>query len=183
MSVNVTAAFIGARPRWQAEEIKKAAEAEKREATEALEKTKATLKDASGRLVREEPALRKSMLKNAPRREAWSALFAIFTIINFVGPYAISRLLEKWRSDRASAKVDAEVGHHARVSGELLRGSRGTQKSRAMRFFAAAIDKLSKEGMPVDVLNQIKGAEVAAAAAERSDRNVNPGRFFKLSRS
>jgi hypothetical protein len=189
ISVNVTGALIGARRRWQAEEIKKAAEAEKREVTEAFEKAKATLKDASGRLVHEESALRKSMLEDASRREAWSALFAIFTIINFAGPYAISRVLGKWRSDHASAKADAEVGHHARVSGELLRGSRGAQKSRAMRLFAASIDKLSKDGMPVHVLNQINGAEVAAAAAERFDRSVNPGkyqarsRFFGLSRS
>jgi hypothetical protein len=56
-------------------------------------------------------------------------LSAIFTLINFVGAYAISRVLEKWRSDHAAAKADAEAGHHARASASLLRTSRGAQKS------------------------------------------------------
>ena len=66
---------------------------------------------------------------------------------------------------------------------------RGAQKGSAMRLFATAIEKLRTEGIASDVLNQIKGDEVAAAAAERSDRSVNPGkfqpraRFFGLSRS
>jgi hypothetical protein len=147
------------------------------------------VKEAAGRVVREEAALRKAMAEDPSQREAWGALFAIFTLINFAGPYAISRVLGKWRSDHASAKSDAEAGHHAREGSKLLRGSRGAQKARAMRLFAAAIEKLTKGGIAPEVLNQINGAEVAASAAERFDRSVNPGkyqpraRFFGLNRS
>lgn len=175
--VNVTAAVAGARRRWQAEEARKAAEAEKRDIKQALEDAKMQLKNASGRVVREEAALRQVMLTDASRLEAWGALFAIFSLINFVGPYAISRILGKWRSDHAAARADAEAGHHARESANVLRTSRGAQKARAMGFFAAAVETLSIDRIPVDLLNQIDGAEVAASAAERFDRSVNPGKY------
>jgi hypothetical protein len=61
--------------------------------------------------------------------------------------------------------------------------------TRAMQLFMTAIEKLNKDGMEVDVLKQINGAEVAAAAAERFDRSVNPGKYqprarlFGLNRS
>lgn len=58
------------------------------------------------------------------RREAWGALFAIFTLINFAGPYAISRV-GKWRNDRAQAKADAAADHQVRAEARLLRESRG----------------------------------------------------------
>jgi len=186
---NVTAAFTAAKRRWQAEEIRKVAEAEKRDVGAAFDKAKASLKDAGGRVVGEESTLRQAMLEDPSRREAWVALFAIFTIINFAGPYAISRVLGKWRNDGASAKADAEAGYHAREGTKLLRGSGDAQKTGAMRLFAAAIEKLSRDGIASDVLNQINGAEVAAAAAERFDRSVNPRkyqtrtRFFGLTRS
>jgi hypothetical protein len=110
-------------------------------------------------------------------------------LINFAGPYAISRVLGKWRNDHASAKAHATAGHHTHASAKLLRGSRGAQKARAMRLFAAAIEKMNTGGMAVEVLNEINGAEVAALAAERFDRSVNPGkyqprmRFLGLNRS
>ena len=58
-----------------------------------------------------------------------------------------------------------------------------------MLLFAAAVEKLTHQGMATEVLNQINGAEVAATAAERFDRSVNPGkyrprmRFLGLSRN
>ena len=190
--VNVTAAFTEARRRWQAEEIRKAAEAEKREVTAALEKAKESLTAAAGGVVREESALKKAMLEDSSRVEAWGALFAIFTIINFAGPYGISRVLGKWRREHGPAKADAQAGRHARVGAKLLRGSRGAQKARAMRLFGAAIEKLGKDQIAPHLLNQINGADVAEAAAERFDRTVNAGKYrpwvrwlrvFGLSRS
>jgi hypothetical protein len=85
-------------------------------------------------------------------------------------------VLEKWRNDHASAKVDAESGHQARENAKLLRTSRGAQKTRAMLLFAATIEKWSKDGA-VDALNEINGAEAAAIAAERFDRSVNPNKY------
>jgi hypothetical protein len=155
---NVAAAVAGARRRWQADEARKAAEAEKRDTKQALEEAQARLEDAAGRVVREEAALRQAMLTDASRLEAWGALFAIFALINFVGPYAISRVLEKWRSDHAAAKSDTEARHQARETAKLLRTSRGAQKARAMGFFAAAIETLRREGIPVSLLNRIDGA-------------------------
>jgi hypothetical protein len=174
---NVAAAVAGAKRRWQADEARKAAEAEKRDIRQALEDAKTRLKDAGGRVVREEAALRQAMLTDGSRLEAWRALFAIFTLINFVGPYAISRVLGKWRSDHAAAQADAEAGHHARASANLLRDSRGAQKARAMGFFAAAVEALSKAGIPAELLSRIDGAEIAASVAERFDRSVNPGKY------
>jgi hypothetical protein len=58
-----------------------------------------------------------------------------------------------------------------------------------MAFFGAAIEELRRDEVPVGQLNQINGAEVAASAAERLDRSVNPGkfqpraRFFGLNRN
>jgi hypothetical protein len=87
-------------------------------------------------------------------------LFAIFTLINFAGPYGISRVLGKWRREHASAKADAEADHHAREGAKLLRGSHGAQKARAMRLYGAAIEKLNeklgKDPAPSDLLNQPK---------------------------
>jgi hypothetical protein len=174
---NVTAAFTAARRRWQAEEIRKAAEAEKRDAGAAFDKAKASLKNAGSRVVGEESALRQAMLEDPSRREAWGALFGIFTIINFAGPYAISRVLGKWRSDHASAKADAESGHQVRENAKLLRSSRGAQRTRAMLLFAATMEKWSQNGTAVDALKEINGAEVAAVAAERFDRSVNPNKY------
>ena len=174
---------------WKPPASDQAAEVEKREVGQAFENAKGSLKDAGGRVVREEAALRKALMEDSSRREAWDALFAIFTIINFAGPYAISRVLGKWRNERTSAKAEAEAGYHACEGAKLLRGSRDAQKTGAMRLFAAAIERLSRDGIASDVLNQINGAEVAAGAAERFDRSVNPGkyqprtRFFGLNRS
>lgn len=175
--VNVTAAFAEARRRWQAQEIKKAAEAEKREETAALDTAKAIFKEAAGRIVSEESALKKAMLEDSSRAEAWRALFAIFTLINFAGPYGISRVLGKWRREHVSAKADAEADHHAREGAKLLRGSHGAQKARAMRLYGAAIEKLGKDGIASDLLNQINGAAIAADAAERFDRSINAGKY------
>jgi hypothetical protein len=187
--VNVAAAFTAAKRRWQAEEIRKAAEAGKREAEQAHEKAKASLKEAGGRVVSEESALKQAMLKDPSRAEAWAALLAIFAIINFAGPYGIGRVLGKWRSDHASTRADAERGHHAREGAKLLRSSHGVQKARAMRLVAEAIERRSKDGIASEALNQINGEEIAAVAAERFDRGVNPekyrsrSRLFGLSRS
>jgi hypothetical protein len=174
---NVTAALGEARRRWQAQEIRKAAEADKRAETVALETAKANFKEAAGRVVGEESALKKAMLEDSSRAEAWRALFAIFTIINFAGPYGISRVLGKWRGEHASVKADAEADHHAREGAKLLRGSRGTQKARAMRLYGATIEKLATNGIAPDLLNQINGAEIAAEAAERFERSVNVGKY------
>jgi hypothetical protein len=60
----------GWRCRWQAEELRKAAEAEKRDINQALEDAKTHLRDAGGHVVREEVALRQAMLADVSRLEA-----------------------------------------------------------------------------------------------------------------
>jgi hypothetical protein len=174
---DVTAAFIAARRRWQALEIRQAAEKEKQEREAALERRKASLKEASASVVSKEAALRLARLEDPSRAAAWGALLAIFTIINFAGPYGISRVLGKWRSDHASTKVDAEKGHHERESAKLLRRSHGVQKARAMRLAVEAIEKRSKDGMASEMLHEVNGEEIAAAAAERFDRGINLSKY------
>jgi len=90
----VAAAVAGGRRRWQAEELRK-----------ALENAKTHLRDAGGHVVREEAALRQAMLADVSRLEAWAVLSAIFTLINFVGAYAIGRVLEKWRATMRRQRV------------------------------------------------------------------------------
>ncbi len=175
--ISTTAVVAEARKRWQAKELKEEAKAEKTEAAAALTSAKAVLKRESGRVVHEESELNKPLLADQSRSEAWRALFAILTIINFAGPYAISRVVEKWRHDHATAKSDAEDSHYAREGAKVLRGSRPAQKARAMQLFGGAVDKLAKEGMPGELLNELNGADVAAAAAERLDRSVNAQKF------
>jgi hypothetical protein len=174
---DVTAAFTVARRRWQAQEIRKAAETERREGTAALQAAQASLKEAAAGVVSKEAALKQAMLEDPSRAEAWGALLAIFTIINFAGPYGITRVLGKWRSDHASTKADAEKDHHAREGAKLLRRSHGVQKARAMRLAAEAIAKRSQDGIASEVLNQINGEEIADIAAARFDRSINPEKY------
>jgi hypothetical protein len=173
----VTGAIAEARRRWQAQELEKSAKAEKVEAAARLEAAKAKSKAARDRVVREEGKLERGLLKDRSRKQAWYALFAIFTVINFAGPYAIGRVIEKWRRDHGAAKASAQESHYAREEAKTLRESRPAQKARAMQLFGPAVEKLAGSGVAAELLNRIDGAEVSAAAAERLDRSVNPQKF------
>ncbi len=174
---SVTAAIAEARRRWQAQELEKSAKAEKAEAAAKLEAAKAKSKAARDRVVREEGKLERALLGDGSRKEAWYALFAIFTVINFVGPYGIGRVIEKWRRDHGAAKASAQESHYARAGAKILRENRPAQKARAMQLFGPAVEKLMERGVTAELLNAVDGADVSAAAAERLDRSVNPQKF------
>ena len=127
---SVTAAIAEARRRWQAQELEKSAKAEKVEAAAKLEAAKAKSKASRARVVREEGKLERALLGDGSRKEAWYALFAIFTVINFVGPYGIGRVIEKWRRDHGAAKASAQEGHYARAGAKILRENRPAKSTR-----------------------------------------------------
>ena len=174
---SVTAAIAGAHRRWQAQELERSAKAEKAEAAAKLEAARTKSKAARERVVREEGKLERALLGDGSRKEAWYALFAIFTVINFVGPYGIGRVIEKWRLDHGAAKALAQEGHYAREEAKVLRENRPAQKARAMQLFGPAVEKLMERGVAAELLNAVDGAEVSAAAAERLDRSVNAHKF------
>jgi len=174
---SVTAAIAEARKRWQAQELERSAKAEKAEAAAKLEAAKARSKAARERVVREEGKLERALLGDGSRKEAWYALFAIFTVINFVGPYGIGRVIEKWRRDHGAAKASAQESHYERAGAKILRENRPAQKALAMQLFGPAVEKLMERGVTAELLNAVDGAEVSAAAAERLDRSVNPQKF------
>jgi hypothetical protein len=175
--VNVTGTIATARRRWQAEDLKKSAKQEKDEAEAKLAAAQAKAKAERERVVREEGKLERAILKDPSRGEAWNALFAIFAVINFVGPYAIGRVIEKWRREHGAAKAEAQEGHYAREGAKILRETRAAQKAHAMQFFGPAVEKLLQRGVSAELLNGIDGAEIAGAAAERFDRSVNAQKF------
>jgi hypothetical protein len=93
--VNVTA--VAMLRRWQAQ-IRKAAEAENGKGQRPWRRRKRTQR-AAARTVRESRLGRRA--GGFITVDAWRALFAIFTIINFAGPYGISRA---WPMARACVR-------------------------------------------------------------------------------
>ncbi|MGO9987003.1 MAG: hypothetical protein ACLPIX_22690, partial [Rhodomicrobium sp.] len=174
---NTAALIADARKRWQARELKSLDAEERERAAAALASAKAELKLAQTRASGEEFGLREALLKDESRRWAWRSLFLIFGVINFAVPFAIARVLEKWRDDHAAAKDEAREGHLVREEAKVLRHGRPAQKARAVKLVAAALGELEREGIPAELLDQLDGAGLAGTAAERFDRIANPGKF------
>ena len=103
--------------RWQAAEIRKAAERE----SALREKDRARAREAAiaagVALNEEELRLREAMLNDPSRAWAWRTLFAIFAVINLAGPLAIARVLEQWRADHGEAKASARDEPSEEVGG------------------------------------------------------------------
>ena len=135
------------------------------------------VKQAGDRVLNKEFALRQAVESDASRQWAWRSLFLIFGVINFAGPFAISRVLEKWRGDHAAAKKDAQDDHRVRETAAALRHNRATQKARAILLFPAAISELVKEGIAAGVLERLDQVDAAEKAAERFDRSVNRQKY------
>jgi hypothetical protein len=101
----------------------------------------------------------------------------MFAVINFVGPYAIGRVIAKWRRELGAAKSAAQEDHYEREGAKILRETRPAQKAHAMQFFGPAVEKLPQQGVAAEILNGIDGAEIAGTAAERFDRGINAQKF------
>jgi len=176
-SVNTAALIADARKRWQAAALKALGVEERERAAVGLASAKAALKQARARVSGEEFALREALLQDDSRNWAWRSLFLIFGVINFAGPFAISRVLEKWRKDHAAAKDEAQEDHLLREDAKHLRQGRPAQKARAIKLLAAAMERLEHEGIPADLLDRLDGAGLAATAADRFDRSANAEKF------
>ena len=131
------------------------------------------VKQTKDRMLSEDFALRQAVDFDASRLWAWRSLFLIFGVINFAGPFAISRILEKWRTDHGTAKKDARDDHKFREASAVLRHNRATQKARAMLLLPAALSELVEEGISARALQRLDQVDVAEKAAERFDRSVN----------
>ena len=142
-----TAALIAdAKKRWQAKEL--AALEERRKKNRETQRAAAdAVKQTKDRMLSEDFALRQAVDSDASRLWAWRSLFLIFGVINFAGPFAISRILEKWRTDHGTAKKDARDDHKFREASAVLRHNRATQKARAMLLLPAALSELVEEGI------------------------------------
>ncbi|MGO9547297.1 MAG: hypothetical protein ACLPPF_21205 [Rhodomicrobium sp.] len=179
-SGNGTAALIvDAKKRWQARELAALEERDKKERETQRLAAAEQVKQARDRVLSETFALKQAVESDASRQWAWRSLFLIFGVINFAGPFAISRVLEKWRTDHAGARKDAQDDHKAREGAAALRHNRATQKARAMLLLPAALSELMEEGIAAGVLASLDQVDVAEKAAERFDRSVNRQKYSR----
>lgn len=132
--------------RWQAAEIRRAAERESALREKDRAKARQAAIDAGVLLNAEELSLRDALLNDHSRAFAWWTLFAIFGVINLAGPLAIARVLEQWRADHTHAEAIARDGHRTRSAAALLRGSRSAQKAHAMLLLPALLEDLKRGG-------------------------------------
>ena len=176
---NTASLVADARKRWQAKELQALGEKQQEREAAALAAAKAVLKQAQARVSDEEFGLREALLNDESRLWAWRSLFLIFGVINFAAPFAISRVIEKWRDEHAAAKNEAQDDHVAREEAKALRHGRPAQKARAVTLLGAAMAGLEGEGVPADLLDQLNGSALAGTTADRFDRIVNPGKYGK----
>ncbi len=175
--LNTAALIADARKRWQARELKELGTEERDRGAAALANAKAALKQAKAQVSDEDFTLREALLTDDSRNWAWRSLFLIFGVINFAGPFAIARVLEKWRKDHVAAKEEAQEDHLLREEAKLLRQGRPLQRARAIKLLAVAMARLEREGISAEVLDRLDGAGLAATAADRFDRSANADKF------
>jgi hypothetical protein len=159
--------------RWQAAEIKRAAEREAALRAKERERARQAAIEAGVALNKEDLQLRAAILNDPSRARAWWTLFAIFGVINLAGPLAISRVLDQWRADHAEAQASAKDGHKKKSEAVLLRGSRAAQQAHAMQLLPALLDRLKRSGVAPEVIAGLDLAVISHKAAERFDRGVN----------
>jgi hypothetical protein len=165
-----------AEERWQAAEIKRAAEREAALREKDRAKARQAAIDTGVALAEEESRLRAAVVNDPSRTWAWWTLFAIFGVINLAGPLAISRVLEQWRADHAEAQARARDGHKKKSEAALLRGSRSAQKAHAMLLLPALLEDLKRGGAAPEVIAGLDLGDISQKAAERFDRGVNAKR-------
>jgi hypothetical protein len=165
-----------AKKRWQAAEIRQAAERENALREKARAKARQAVIDAGVFLGEEDLRLREALLNDPSRIWAWLILFAIFGVINLAGPLAIARVLEQWRADHGEAQASARDGHRKRAEAALLRGSRSAQQAHAMLRLPALVEELKRGGVAPELVAELDFVEIGRKAAERFDRGVNARR-------
>jgi hypothetical protein len=165
-----------AEERWQAAEIKRAAEREAALREKDRVKARQAAIDTGVALAEEESRLRVAVVNDPSRAWAWWTLFAIFGVINLAGPLAISRVLEQWRAEHGEAQASARDGHRRKSEAALLRGSRAAQKAHAMLLLPALLDGLRRDGVAPEVIAGLDLGDIGQKAAERFDRGVNAKR-------
>jgi hypothetical protein len=168
-----SALLADAKKRWQAEEMKRAAQREAELREKDRERARKMVIDAGVALNREELHLRNAMQNDPSRAWAWWTLFSIFAVINLAGPLAISRVLERWRAEHTEAEVSAKVGHQKKSMMASLRGSRSAQTAHAMLLIPTLLDRLKRDGVAPEVIARLDLGDISQKAAERFDRGIN----------
>ena len=171
------ALIVDAKKRWQARELAALEERGKKDRETQRVTAAEQVKQAGDRVLSEEYALRQAVESDASRQWAWRSLFLIFGVINFAGPFAISRVLEKWRTDHGTARRMRRTIIKSREAAAALRHNRATQKARAMLLLPAALSELVEEGIAAGALQRLDQVDVAEKAAERFDRSVNRQKY------
>jgi hypothetical protein len=173
-----TAALIlDAKKRWQARKLAEMEERRQKDRETQRVAAAEQVKQAKDRVLSEDFALRQAVESDASRQWAWRSLFLIFGVINFAGPFAIGRVLEKWRTDHGTAKKDARDDQKFREASAALRHNRATQKARAMLLLPAALSELMQEGISAGALQRLDQVDIAEKAAECFDRSVNRQKY------
>jgi hypothetical protein len=175
-SRETSALLADAKKRWQAAEIKRAAEREGELRDKDRTRARQAVVDAGVALIANELRLREALLNDPSRTWAWGTLFAIFAVINLAGPLAIARVLERWRINSAEAEARAKDGHRKKASAELLRRSRSAQKAHAMQLLQARLDHLPPGKVPQEVIAGLDLGHISQKAADAFDRAVNDRR-------
>jgi hypothetical protein len=174
--VNVGQAIAAARKRWQADEVKADAERKEAKHDKKLETARGHLKKAQGRLSDAGFELHEAELRDGSRQWAWGALFALCATVNFLGPLAVSRVLEKWEKEREGRQRARQNEHQSGAKAKHLRHGRAEQESRAIALLTDALNGLAQEGIARERLEQVNAAELADEAARSFDRTVNSKR-------
>jgi hypothetical protein len=177
--------LAAAKRRWMADRIKDTATLEATQLKNDRQQARQTAIEAAVALGQEEIQLRDTLLDDPSRTWAWATLFAIFAVINLAAPLAITRVLEKWRSDHPQAVAEAQARYLSHFKVNLSRGSRARQQAQAMLLLPPLIEELAREGILPEVIARLDHCEIAQKAAEHFDRAVNPRRtrrFFGLGR-
>lgn len=165
-----------AETRWQAAEIKRAAEREGLVREKDRVKARQAAIEAGVTLNQEQLRLREAITNDPSRAWAWWTLFAIFAIINLAGPLAISRVLERWRADHAEAQASATDGYRKRSRAAWLRGSRAAQEAHAMQLLPELLHDLKRDRVAPEVIAGLDLGAISQKAAERFLRGVNGAR-------
>jgi hypothetical protein len=174
---NTAALIAGAKKRWQAKELEAMAAAERERGDAALAAAIKALKDAQATLSGEEFARDQALLTDPSAAWAWRSAGGILFFINLIVPLAVAWIVERFRRDHAAAKEKAQADHVLGEEARFLRQGRPAQKARAIQLLTDAMDRLEREGVPVEMLNRLEGANLAETVTGRFDRIVNAQKF------
>jgi hypothetical protein len=160
-----------------AQESNRAAAEREGRAIRERDAAETTLREAARQIVVREAAVKRAILSDPSRIWAGGLLFVFFAAVTFACPYSIGEAMRELSRGNSSSTNKAEARFRARMRVGSLGRSRIQQETFAAELFEKALDKLMAQlrnrRIAVDVLNDVNGADIVAAAAARFDESVN----------